>query len=211
METLECIKTRRSIRKFKDKAVDWDKVVQILEAGRMAPSAGGVQNWKFVVIRNEKDKKKIAQACLNQEFITQADVVIVVLADPEKSETYYGKRGSRLYSIQNCAASIQNMLLAAHDIGLGSCWVGAFDEDAVRRVTMCPEHIMPQAVIPIGYPNESPKQPAKLRIEHIVYLEKYGGRRKHPMRGYYSAKFPETIERTKTALRRLKKKIKGES
>ena len=133
MEVFDCIRTRRSIRRYKDKPVEWDKVVTILEAGRLAPSAGNLQNSKFIVVRDEEIRKKVAETALNQKWMEKAPIHIIVCSEPIKSKRFYGIRGERLYTIQDCAAAIENMLLTAHSLDLRACWVGAYEEDALRR------------------------------------------------------------------------------
>ena len=176
MEVFECISTRRSIRKYLDIPVEWDKVGTILEAGRLAPSSGNIQDWNFVVVQDEEKRKAIAEASLRQHWMSKAPVHIIVCADLKKSERFYGVRGNRLYSIQNNAAAIENMLLTAHSLGLGACWVGAFDENVVSRVLSIPDHARPQAIITIGYSDEKPKEPDKYPLTTVVFLEKYGNR-----------------------------------
>lgn len=207
MDTLECIRTRRSIRKYKDVPVEWDNVVTILEAGRMAPSSGNVQNWKFIVVKEEAARKKIAKACFDQDWMKDAPVHIVVVAEPEQAERLYGIRGERFYTLQNCAAAIENMLLAANSLGLGSCWVGAFDDIMMRTAVALPENFMPHAIITIGYADEKPLLPQKKRIEWIVRLEAWGGRRKVPMRGYLSTVWPKIIEGAKENIKKHVKKL----
>ncbi len=208
METLECIRKRRSIRKYKDKPIEWDNVVKILDAARMAPSSGNIQNWKFVVLKEPANIKKISKACYDQDWISEAPVVIVATADPEQTERFYGVRGERLYSAQNCAAAIENMLLTATALGLGSCWVGAFDESKIRVLLQLPEEIIPHAVITIGYADEAPLLPQKKRLEWIVGLEKYKGRKKSPIRGYISETIPKIVDGAKRTVNRQIKNLK---
>ena len=208
METLECINTRRSIRKFLDKPLEWDKVMDVLEAGRQAPSSGNIQNWKFVVVREKVNRKKIIEACFDQDWMNDAPAFIIVVGETEKAELNYGARGSRLYTIQNCAAAITNMLLAAHDIGLGACWIGAFDEELIRRAINLPTQVIPQAVIPLGYTDEKPSRPPKVRIEHMTFLEAWWGRRKLPMRGYYSQLLEKAGKGAKETARKFVEKLK---
>ena len=180
MDVFEAIRTRRSIRKYKDKQVPWENIVTILQAGKYAPSAGNLQNWKFIVVKTDDKRKAIAKACLQQEWMEQAPVFIVVVAEPKKAERYYGTRGARMYTIQGCAAAIENMLLTAHSLNLGSCWVGAFDEDEIWTILGLPEETSVQGVITIGYADETPESPLKHRIEHIMFFEKWWGRIESP-------------------------------
>ena len=174
MDVFECIKTRRSIRKYQDVPVEWDKIGQILEAGKAAPSAGNLQDWRFIVILDAGQRKGIAEACLQQDWIAKAPVHIIVVAEPEKSKRFYGIRGERLYNIQDAAAATQNMLLMAHALGLGSCWIGAFEEDKLRTVVNMPSEIRPQAVVTIGYADEKPPEPPEYTLENIMYFRNYG-------------------------------------
>ena len=106
MDVFEAIRTRRSIRKYKDQQVPWDNVVTILHAGRYAPSAGNLQNWKFITVKSDAKRIAIAKACLQQEWMETSPVFIVIVAEPAQAERYYGTRGARLYTIQGCAAAI---------------------------------------------------------------------------------------------------------
>jgi len=174
MDVFECIRTRRSVRKYIPKQVEWDKVGQILDAGRMAPSAGNLQNWQFLVVTDEDKRKQIAEASARQYWMINANVHIIICEKPEIMEQYYGIRGERLYSIQNCAAAVENMLLTAHELGLGSCWIGAFDEEKVKRICSIPERARPQAIIAIGYADDKPDMPPKLTLENVTFLNRYG-------------------------------------
>ncbi len=176
MDAIEAIASRRSIRKYKDLPVDWDKVGVVLEAGLNAPSAGNLQNWKFIVVLDESKRKAIAEACLDQYWMQNAAVHILIVCEVEKARRFYGVRGERLYAIQNCAAVAENMLIAANAQGLGACWVGSFDEDMLRRVCSVPEYIRPQAIITLGIPDEKPPIPDKYRLYDIVHIEGWEGR-----------------------------------
>lgn len=209
METQECIKTRRSVRKYKDTPIDWEKIFQILNAGKFAPSAGNIQNWKFIVVRKEEIRKKLAEAAFDQEWMDNAPVHIVVVGEPEKGARFYGARGERLYTIQNCASAVENMLLAANDLGLGSCWVGAFDEAKVKRALNMTEDVIPQAIITIGYADEKPEMPSRVELEHTVYLDRWFQKGQgYNAKGYKSVAIKEAIENTKNALKRVARKLR---
>lgn len=176
MDAIECMKSRRTIRKYLKIPVEWDKVSDILDCGRLAPSAGNLQNWKFIIITDDNEKIPIAEACVQQLWVAKAPVIIVVVAEPDKGKRFYGMRGERLYSTQNCAAAAQNMLNAAHALGLGGCWVGAFDEDMIKRALGMPEEVRPQIVLTFGYPNEKVPKPRKFPLEVVAYRRKWRGR-----------------------------------
>jgi len=204
MELDKCIKTRRTVRKYLDKEVPWDLVAKVIDAGRLAPSSGNIQNWKFIAVLDEGKRNKMAEACLQQMWMNKAPVHIVVIGEPKKAERYYGTRGERLYTIQNCAAAIENMLLMAHNLGLGACWVGAFDERMVGKVVGLPENARPQAVITLGYPAEEVKEPAKFPIENVAYFDGWRGKIKDVpgYMGYHSVKVQKGLKKGKEALKK---------
>src|SRR3989338_9110248 len=160
-DILDVIMSRRTVKHFLPKFISWENIAKVLEAGRFAPSSGNLQNWKFIVILESGQKQKIAAACNEQYEISSAGALIIVCAEIEKIERYYGLRGERLFSIQNCAAATQNMLLEAHSLGLASRWIGAFDEDEVRASCGIPPEIRPQAIVAIGYAQDVPEAPPK--------------------------------------------------
>ena len=173
MDVFEAIKTRRSIRAFTQEEISEEEVERILDAARQAPSAGNIQPWIFVVVRRSDMKRRLSKAALNQFFIEEAPVVIVVCADQERSGRGYGSRGVNLYCIQDTAAATQNILLAAHALGLGACWVGAFDEEEVRLILRAPRKVRPVAIIPIGHPAEKPRTIFKRPLSEIVRRETF--------------------------------------
>jgi len=173
MDLFEAIKGRRSIRRFLKKDVPEEHLNKILEAAIWAPSAGNLQPWEFIVIRDERTKREVARAALGQMWIADAPVVIVVCANEPRSARYYGERGRRLYCIQDTAAATQNMLLAAHALGYGTCWVGAFLENEVKKVLEIPDHVRPVAIIPIGVPGEKPSPRPRIPLDEVVHYEKY--------------------------------------
>src|SRR3989344_6909460 len=180
MDLKKAIIDRRSIRKYLDKDVKLEDISEILEAGHYAPSSGNIQNWKFIVVKDKKRIEEVADACLDQNWMKMAPVLIVVCNDNQDVNRMYKKKGER-YSVQNCAAAIQNILLAAFDRGLGSCWVGAFNGDGIRRILSIPEDIPIEAIITLGYPAEKPglrdgKQRRRKALEHIVFFESYGSK-----------------------------------
>ncbi len=173
METLECIKTRRSIRSYRSDPVSNDAIKKILEAAIHAPSSGNVQDWEFVIVTDPDIKKNLYEASYNQEFVLQAPMIIVVCSDLRRVENAYGMRGVELYSIQNTAAAIQNLMLAAWDLGIGSCWIGAFNESKVKNILGLPEYVRPMALITLGYPAETPQKPNRWNLERFIHWERW--------------------------------------
>lgn len=172
MEVEKAIKKRRSIRKFQNRKVDETAITQIIESGNWAPSVGNLQNWYFIVVREKKNRERLAKACLGEMWIANAPIIIVVLSRTDRVVNSYGTRGE-LYHIENVAACVQNMLLRAHDLGLGSTWVGSFEEDEVSFMLDLPENIKPIAILPIGYPGEKVPIPTRQKIIYKVYHEKW--------------------------------------
>lgn len=173
MDVFEAIKGRRSVRAYKDKDVSDEVVEKLIDAARWAPSAGNIQPWEFIVVRNPETKRKLAEAALGQYFIEEAPVVIVVCANEVRSAQGYGMRGKSLYCLQDTAAAAQNLILAAYAMGLGTCWVGAFREEEAKRVLKVPDGVRPVAIIPIGYPAEAPLPPMRRSIKQIIHYEGY--------------------------------------
>jgi len=169
MDVLEAIKGRRSVREFKPDPVKDEDLKRILEAGRWAPSAGNCQPSEFVVVKDPTVKRRLATAALEETFIAEAPVVIVVCANVPRTSWRYGRRGEELYCIQDTAAATQNMLLTAYSLGYGTCWVGAFDDDAVAEVIRVPPGVRPVAIIPLGRPAERPSPPSRRPLSEIVH------------------------------------------
>jgi nitroreductase len=174
METLEAINRRRSVRKYLEKPIEFEKLTTILDAARKAPSAGNLQDWNFILVTDRALIKEVADYSVEQYWIATAPAVIVICTMPEKHEMFYGLRGKRLYNIQDCAAAIQNILLAATDLGLATCWIGAFEEDKIRSLFAIPPDVRPQAIITLGYGDETPGDRALIPIENIVFFNRYG-------------------------------------
>jgi len=152
-----------------------DKLIGVmLYSATHAPSAGNTQGWHFIVVKDEDVKKKLAEAALRQRFIAEAPVVIVVCIDKEKVIMRYGKRGEAFYSIQDTANAAMIMMLAAHGLGLSTCWVGAFDEDRVGHALELPEQLRPVAIMPVGYSDEAPRKPRRIPFEQLTSVNTYG-------------------------------------
>lgn len=173
MDILKTIKNRRSIRAFKSQNVPVEIVEKLIDAARWAPSAGNIQPWEFIIVRKLEIKRSLAEAALNQKFIIEAPVVFVVCADEKRSSLGYGVRGKTLYCIQDTAAAAQNIHLSAQSFGLGTCWIGAFAEEAVRKILQIPDEVRPVAIIPIGYPAESPSPRNRRAVSQIVHYETF--------------------------------------
>ena len=173
MDVLEAIKERRSIRAFTDEKVSEKDVEWLIDAARWAPSAGNTQPLELVVVKDKEMKRKLSEAALNQTFIQKAPVVIVVCADLNRSSRGYGSRGKNLYSLQDTAAATENILLAAQELGLATCWVGAFRDKEVAKAVKAPKNMKPVAIVPVGHPAERPLAPPKRSVNEIVHYETF--------------------------------------
>jgi nitroreductase len=169
VDLFEALAKRHSVRCFDpDQAVSDEEVSRLLESACLAPSAGNVQPWRFYPTRRDDLKAELAAAALGQSFLREAPVVVVVCADLEAHSRAYGRRGVELYAIQDCAAAIQNMLLAATALGLAACWVGAFREAQAARALGLPAHIRPMALIPVGHESGHRSQPRKMGPQQMT-------------------------------------------
>lgn len=174
MEVFECILNRRSTRSFKPDKID-DKLLGVmLYSATHAPSAGNTQEWNFIVVKDDETKKKIANAALNQTFIAESPVIIVVCIDKEKIKLRYGERGDTLYSLQDTANATTLLLLSAEALGLSTCWVGAFDEEKLDYILDLPKQVRPVAIIPVGYSDETALKPRRVPFEQLTWIDKYG-------------------------------------
>jgi nitroreductase len=168
MDFSEVVKRRYSVRAFRECPVDETALQSILQAACDAPSAGNMQAFEIIVVRDSGRRQQIARAALQQSFIAQAPVALVFLANPDRNRDKYGTRGAELYSVQDATVACAYAQLAATAAGLGSCWVGAFDEGAVRRIAGAPASWRPVAILPIGHPAELPGPRVRRPIQELV-------------------------------------------
>ena len=164
METLNSIFTRRSIRKYTDRSVGEEQIETILRAAMAAPSAGNQQPWHFVVIDDRNTMIKITEFHPYSNMLNHAPVAIAICAELtlERFEGYW---------VQDCAAATQNILVAAHGLGLGAVWLGIHPQeermDGLRKLLHLPDHVMPLAVVAIGYPAEKKEKADRYQANRI--------------------------------------------
>lgn len=163
MEVFEAIKGRRSVRGFKDEPVPEEALSKILEAARIAPSAANRQEYKFIVVKDEKVRKELSVACRNQTFVGEASVVIVGCAT----------NPSRRYSFVDVAIALDHMTLVAHSLGLGTCWIGAFTEDEVKKLLNIPEQASVVCILPVGVPAREGAMRGRKSREDLFPLNKW--------------------------------------
>ncbi len=173
MELSLAVANRRSIRSYLKQDLPEETITKLIDAARQAPSAGNIQPWEFIVARSPATKQMLAKAAYGQRALEEAAAVIVVCADEKAAEESYGTRGKTLYCLQDTAAAIENILLTAASMDLGSCWMGAFKEDEIKKVIKAPVHMRPVALIPIGVPKESPIPRPRREISEIMHKETF--------------------------------------
>ena len=169
MDVFIAISQRCSVRAYKATDVEEDKLKTVLEAARLSPSASNRQDWKFIVVRNKETKKKLAKAAFGQSFIAEAPVVVVACGLEPNAMLACGQPMHTVDVSIACAY----MILQAYELGLGACWIGAFNEDEVKKVLNIPEHVRVVAMSPLGYPNQPPSRKFRKSLDQIVCYEKY--------------------------------------
>ncbi len=182
MEVFEAIKTRRSIRHYKSEAIAEEKLNAVLEAARWAPSWANTQCWRFIVVRNNDTKARLADALTPwnpaHEAIKEAPIVIVVCAEQGKSGFYKDApvtdKGD--WCMFDVALATQNLALVAHSLGLGTVHVGAFDAQKVAQILNVPQGVAVVEVLPLGHPAKEAKTPKRKELSELVFRENYGQR-----------------------------------
>jgi len=151
MEFFDVIKTRTSVRNYSDKAVEDEKITHILECTRLAPSWVNKQYWRLIVVKNKETIEQIAKTSLINRWLKTAPVVIVACADPLES----GSNNSVDYYIVDATIALDHLVLAATDVGLGTCWIAGFNEEKLKELLEVPKRIRIVALTPVGYPAET--------------------------------------------------------
>jgi nitroreductase len=170
MEVIDTIRSRKSVRSYLDKAVEKEKLSRVLEAARMAPSASNRQEWRFVVVTDPEKRRRLAEEAAGQRFIAEAPVVIAACA---QTDGRIMRCGQACYPI-DVAIAVDHLTLAAVAEGLGTCWIGSFDPEAVRRILAIPKEIVVVGLLPLGYPRDpQPVAKSRLPLETIVRYESW--------------------------------------
>ena len=150
MEVFEAIRLRRSVRAYRAEPIPREVMERMLQVLRLAPSACNYQPWKFVIVTDEQLRRDLGEACRGQTFVGEAPVVVVGCGSP--GEAYKGMGGSGNSVDVDLAIALDHLTLAAAAEGLGTCWIGAFDEEAVKKLLHVPEDVKVVAITPLGYP-----------------------------------------------------------
>lgn len=180
MEFQELAKKRTSIRKYSDRTPEIQDIIKCIEIANLAPSPGNIALLKYIIIEDSEKINKIAEACL-QEFIKQSQVLIVICSEQKNVTTAYDARGKK-YTKQHAGAAIENLLLKITDIGLASCWVGAYSDITIKRILEIPDDIEIEAILPVGYQSKIDKtiQRKKPLLENRIYFETWKNKYRKP-------------------------------
>lgn len=178
----DIIQKRRSIRKFSKKMPSWRDISHAINAARLSPLAGNIPVIRFLVIKDEKTIENLAENC-QQDWIKFAKFVAVVCSKDENLVLNYEKRGKK-YARQQAGAAIENFLLKIEELGLATCWVGAFYDKGVKRLLKIPDEVEIEGIFPIGYEDSKAKtkQKRKPTLTSMVFWEKWGNKYMHPPR-----------------------------
>jgi len=169
MNVMEAIRKRYSIRSYEDKEVEEEKLNLILEAGRLAPSASNSQEWRYVVVRDKQTRQKLVEAAAGQTFVGEAPVVLACCA---QTDGHIMRCGQPCYPI-DVAISIDHMTLKAVEEGLGTCWIGAFNEAKAKEILGVPDEIRIVELLTLGYPAHVPEGKARKELGEIIKYERW--------------------------------------
>ncbi len=169
MDVFTAIENRRSIRKYQTKDVEQDKIDRIIESARIAPSAANRQEWKFIVVKEQSTRDKLVDACNGQSFVAQAPVFIAACSTESEKVMPCGQYA---YTV-DLSIALSFMILEATELGLGTCWLGAFDEVKVKSILKIPEEIRLVGLTTVGYPDENPGPRPRKSMEEVLSKESW--------------------------------------
>jgi nitroreductase len=168
MTLMDVIKSRRSVRRYKPEKVDRATIMELLEAARLAPSWGNTQSWRFIVVTDAETRRTLAG---DRAWMLDAPVIVAVCGDTVNC----GKKGDLQYFMLDAGIAMEHFILAAAERGLGTCWIGWFDEEKVNEALGCPEGVRCVAYTPVGVPFEEPHAVRNRRPpEEVFFRERYG-------------------------------------
>ena len=171
MTVMEAIQSRRSVRKYKPDPVPDEVLGRVLEAARLAPSGKNLQPWRFIVVRDLEIRKKLAKASAGQTFMAEAPVIIAACGFPEDC---YARMGRYMKSWPvDVTIALEHLILQAQADGLGTCWIGAFEEEEVKDILGVPAEVKVLALTPLGWPDERPGFRGRKGLAEIVSYNKF--------------------------------------
>lgn len=169
MDFFDALHSRRSIRSYQARELEPEHIQTILEAINLSPSAGNLQGYEVYVVKKLEDRQALAQAAYGQNFLAVAPVVFVFCTNANRSAVRYHERGRHLYAVQDATIACTQAMLAATALGLGSVWVGAFDDHTVHQIIKAPEELWPIAILPVGYPAEQPAPRPRRTLQDLIH------------------------------------------
>ena len=171
MSVLKIIKERRSVRRYKPDPIPEEVFLRVLDAARFSPSGKNLQPWKFILVRDNKVKKSLAEASFDQSFIAGAPIVVVACGFPDEC---YSRMGNYMKSWPvDVAIAVEHLILQAQEEGLGTCWIGAFEEKEVKSILQIPDNVKVLALTPLGYPDENPNSRGRKSLDEIVAYDSF--------------------------------------
>jgi nitroreductase len=168
MDVMEAIKGRRSIRQFTDQPIEKEKLQQLLEAARWAPSGGNLQTWRFVVVTSPSQRELVKKFAPG--IFAMPSAFIVICAEMEAGANEWKQR----LCLADCAIASQNIMLAAHEMGIGTCVALSYAKSAISEILELPDNVEPMLVVTLGYPAEAPEPPPRFELSKIAFEERYG-------------------------------------
>ena len=165
----DLISSRHSVHAFKNIPIPEDKINAIMDASTRGPSAGNLQSYRIFIVSKMADKQKLVESAHGQEYICEAPLVMIFCAEPKKSSTEYGSRGEELFCIQDATIACTYSQMAAHSLGLASVWIGSFDVKKVSDILNLEKDLIPIAILPVGFSNETPEITTRRSLEQIIY------------------------------------------
>ena len=171
MSVLKVIQDRRSVRKYRGDPIPEDVLLRVLEAARWAPSGKNFQPWKFILVRDSALKEKLARASAGQFFIAQAPIVVVACGFPDQC---YSRMGRYMKSWPvDVAIALEHLILQAWEDGLGTCWIGSFEEEEVKSILHIPDNVKVLALTPLGYPAHFSSSRGRKSLEEIISSDRF--------------------------------------
>lgn len=174
MDVIKAIVSRRSIRAYKAKTIDKEDLMMLVEMGIKAPTAGNLQDLRFIVCTEHATINKLPELCMDQYWIATAPAVIVVCSQPQVQAKWFGERGRHVFATQNAAAATQNIMLSAKSMGLDTCWVGGFSQEGVDKLFGTEDKARVEAIITVGYASEKPDKKNEQPLTASMFFQKYG-------------------------------------
>lgn len=171
MKVLDVIQKRRSVRKYKKDPIPEKALRRVLEAARLAPSGKNFQPWKFIIVKDKVLKEKLAQASAGQFFMAEAPVIIIGCGFPDNCYAHMG-RYMKSWSV-DVTIALDHLMLQAQEEGLGTCWIGSFEEEEVKAILNIPENVKVLALTPLGYPDEIPRFRGRKSLDEIISYDRY--------------------------------------